>query len=204
MTLERVGASHLLNERVELLTGRVLELGVGVDPYAEKVNVRFTLDISARHAPSVVGDAHLLPFANDSFDSILASQVFEHLHSPHLAAAELARVSSRKGHLIVAVPFLFPVHEGPNDFYRYTEWGLRRVLSPYFDVQEVVPYGGRLAAAIDVLATTTPSSSRVRRAVRSARKMAIGNDLARDRPWVSKLLLRRPGEFPCGFVAVCE
>jgi SAM-dependent methyltransferase len=38
--------------------------------------------------------------------------------------AELARVLAPGGHLILSVPHLSAIHEAPNDFFRYTRFGL--------------------------------------------------------------------------------
>jgi SAM-dependent methyltransferase len=49
------------------------------------------------------GDATTLPFADDTFDLVVAVEVFEHLPDPPAALAELDRVC--RGHLIASVPF---------------------------------------------------------------------------------------------------
>lgn len=200
MSLERAGATHLLLERRNLLNGLVLELGVGIDPYESATSQRVTVDINRRFQPDVVADAHSLPFRKDAFDSVLASQVFEHLHSPWIASTELSRVLS--GYALVAVPFLYGLHEEPHDYFRYTEWGLRRIFQPHFDIVEVVAYGGRIAAVIDLLTTPMPSSTRARRVVRRLRKAALGPGRDVDRPAITRWLRRRPAEFPCGYVVV--
>jgi ubiquinone/menaquinone biosynthesis C-methylase UbiE len=51
----------------------------------------------------VFGDAVALPFPDNSFDLVLAIEVFEHLPHPHAALDELQRVCS--GSLIASVPF---------------------------------------------------------------------------------------------------
>jgi len=45
--------------------------------------------------PTVVADAHELPFPDDSFDLVLASEVLEHVERPWQVAVELARVARR-------------------------------------------------------------------------------------------------------------
>lgn len=53
---------------------------------------------------SVRGDAHRLPFPDDSFDRIIASEVLEHLPHDDVAIRELARVLRPGGTLAVTVP----------------------------------------------------------------------------------------------------
>jgi methionine biosynthesis protein MetW len=51
-----------------------------------------------------IEDASNLPFRDAEFDVVICSEVLEHLFAPHLAAAEMFRVLSPSGRLIVTVP----------------------------------------------------------------------------------------------------
>jgi SAM-dependent methyltransferase len=204
VTLERIGASYLLKEHSPLLSGLVLELGVGRDPYSSAAPNRISVDISPTAQPDVIADAHHLPFRDGTFDSVIASQVFEHLHSPWVAAAELDRVVNGSGTVIVTVPFLYGLHEEPHDYFRFTEWGLKRILGEHFSDVTIIAYGGRLASAADQLLRATPSSSFVRRSARRLRKAVFGEGTSSTWPVIARWLLRRPGEFPCGYIAICR
>ncbi len=97
---------------------RILEIGVGEGIVTSRVIERFPsasvvgLDLpddeladdwKARDLSCVFGDATTLPFPNDSFDLVLAIEVFEHLGDTAGALHELHRVCS--GSLIASVPF---------------------------------------------------------------------------------------------------
>jgi SAM-dependent methyltransferase len=56
----------------------------------------------------VNGDALRLPFADGTFDRVIASEVMEHLPDDRAAAAELARVLRPGGTLAVTVPAWLP------------------------------------------------------------------------------------------------
>jgi len=56
----------------------------------------------------VCGDATRLPFADGSFDVVIASEVLEHLPEDSAAMAELARVVRPGGAVAVTVPRSFP------------------------------------------------------------------------------------------------
>lgn len=58
----------------------------------------------------------------------------EHLHSPHLAIDNIKKILSKNGKLILTVPFIFPIHERPYDYYRYTKFGLSFLLQNFSDV----------------------------------------------------------------------
>ena len=58
----------------------------------------------------------LLPFKNESFDCILAIEVFEHLENPEVFVDEAYRVLNKTGIMFVTVPFMFHEHGDPSDY----------------------------------------------------------------------------------------
>ncbi|MEY2923530.1 MAG: hypothetical protein RLZZ337_70 [Bacteroidota bacterium] len=66
-----------------------------------------------------------LDLANDSFDTIILSDVLEHISNPKLLMSEIARILRPGGNLIMNVPFFYWLHEKPFDYYRYTQFSLR-------------------------------------------------------------------------------
>jgi len=74
----------------------------------------------------VVADAHNLSAAFDEpFDGIMAISVFEHIARPWIAAKEVAALLKPGGMLFVHVPFVFPEHGYPDDYWRFTKSALR-------------------------------------------------------------------------------
>lgn len=76
-------------------------------------------------SPAVYGDAQHLPFQENSIDTISLLEVLEHLPSPYHCICEMYRVLKPGGCLILSVPFLYPIHDAPYDYQRYTIYGLR-------------------------------------------------------------------------------
>lgn len=76
--------------------------------------------------PDVFGDAQALPIKNESVDHALLLDVLEHLPDPERCLGELHRVLKPGGTLTVQVPFMYPLHDQPLDFHRWTRHGLRR------------------------------------------------------------------------------
>jgi SAM-dependent methyltransferase len=76
--------------------------------------------------PHVFGDAARLPFHDRCFDGVICLEVLEHVRDPEKVLAEIARVLRPGGRGWVSMPFLYPLHDAPFDFQRYTEYGLRR------------------------------------------------------------------------------
>ena len=46
----------------------------------------------------------------------------------------IKKILSKNGKLILTVPFIFPIHERPYDYYRYTKFGLSFLLQNFSDV----------------------------------------------------------------------
>lgn len=98
--------------------------------------------------PDVFADASHLPFADASFGSVLMLEVLEHLAKPRTALREASRVLAPGGCLVLTMPFLYPVHDAPFDFQRYTGHGLvREVESAGLQVVEVRPNLGSAETA---------------------------------------------------------
>lgn len=92
-----------------------------------------------------------LPFGASSFDTILLSDVLEHVANPERLFAQLATILKPGGHLIVGVPFLYQLHEQPHDYHRYTSHKLRHFGEIHaLEVIEVYEVGGGLDCLADL------------------------------------------------------
>ncbi|MBI2413531.1 MAG: class I SAM-dependent methyltransferase [Deltaproteobacteria bacterium] len=77
---------------------------------ARQVGMDISLDaIHENNAFNVfaVGDAHKLPFADDSFDVVVSQWMIEHIKDPNEVMKEFHRVLKKGGHLIVATNSLY-------------------------------------------------------------------------------------------------
>jgi SAM-dependent methyltransferase len=98
--------------------------------------------------PDLFADARALPLSDGSVDHALLLDVLEHIPDPELCLAELSRVLKRDGTLTVQVPFLYPVHDAPLDFHRWTRHGLERAAVRHgFSVEEELAIGHPLETA---------------------------------------------------------
>ncbi len=94
-------------------------------------------------ALDIVGDLHRIPLKNASVDGVLSVVTLEHLHSPWLAMAEMARVTRPGGRSFFVVPFLWEAHQKPNDFLRFTRYGFTKLAEEAgFRVELMVSMGG--------------------------------------------------------------
>lgn len=69
-----------------------------------------------------------LPFNDGEFDTIVLSDVLQHVPQPEHLWKEMSRILAIDGRIIVSVPFYYWLHEHPHDYYRYTEFALRRLV----------------------------------------------------------------------------
>jgi SAM-dependent methyltransferase len=79
----------------------------------------------------VVGDAHVLPFADATFDLVIAMNAFEHYRDPPAVVAQIERVLKPGGNVFLHTAFLQPVHEAPYHFFNCTAFGLREWFAPF-------------------------------------------------------------------------
>jgi SAM-dependent methyltransferase len=129
------------------MTGDLLDLGAGNQPFRPWYQplTQSVVAVDAAPAPglSVVCLASPLPFLDASFDTVLCTSVLEHVDNVEEAIAEIARTLRPGGRLVITVPFLYPTHEAPYDFWRTTHFGLRTLLTRHgLQVGEIAAQGG--------------------------------------------------------------
>ena len=121
ITLDRFIAAHA--------TDRVtLDIGAQNGPYAAMFPRRIGLDIRPGRGVRIIGDAQALGIRDGAFPVILCTEVLEHLPEPQRAIDEMYRVLEPGGTLLLTTRFLFPIHDAPHDYFRYTKYGLRHLL----------------------------------------------------------------------------
>lgn len=112
--------------------GWLLDVGCGERPYARELGAYASRCIGLEHdrrrylrtPPEVWGSALALPFGDQRFDTVFSAQVLEHVPEPARMMAELGRVLKPGGCLILTAPHIWGIHEAPEDYYRFTGYGL--------------------------------------------------------------------------------
>ncbi len=129
--------------------GVLVDVGCGEKPYkrifAPHVTRHLGIDIrpGTSGAVDVVGDAYSTNLPDGACDTLLCTEVLEHLEEPARALAEMRRILKADGHVILTVPFFWHVHEAPRDFFRYSEYGLRHLFqNAGFEVVTIRPLTG--------------------------------------------------------------
>ena len=144
--------------------GNLLDVGCGEMPYRNYILENSSLQsysgvdlIGGRIyrndiKPDFYWDGIRLPFPDETYDSAMATEVLEHCPDPQITLCEIFRVLKPGSPLILTVPFIWPTHESPFDYYRYTPFGLKYQLDMAgFENVEVSCLGGWDASLAQVL-----------------------------------------------------
>lgn len=98
--------------------------------------------------PHVFGNGQTLPVKSESVDTVLLLDVLEHLPNPDACIQEVHRILRPNGRFIIQVPFLYPLHDEPYDFQRWTIYGLRKLARRYdFQIEQEMSFGHPLESA---------------------------------------------------------
>jgi len=118
------------------LKGRLLDFGCGSKPYKSlfQVDEYIGVDLMNEGHPheneqiDVFYDGRKIPLPDNSFDSVLSSEVFEHVFNLDEILKEINRVMKPGARILITCPFAWNEHEVPNDFARYTRFALKDLL----------------------------------------------------------------------------
>lgn len=160
----RTSIFNALKQSLPKLHGNLLDIGCGKMPYKDYILENSTvtkyngLDIDNALAydsavkPDFTWDGKTMPFENHAFDCAFGTEVLEHCPEPEIILKEVFRVLKPQGVFFFTVPFLWNLHEVPNDEYRYTPFSLERHLvnSGFTDI-EIKATGGWHASMAQML-----------------------------------------------------
>jgi SAM-dependent methyltransferase len=88
-------------------------------------------------------DVEALGFEDASFNAVVCWSVLEHVPHPLKAISELHRVLRPGGLIWVQLPFLYPYHSSPHDYWRVTPSGLRIWMKDFEEVACACDYWTR-------------------------------------------------------------
>ncbi len=136
----------VINHCKQYFSGALLDVGAGNAKYRgliqPSVSAYTTCDMFPGKNIDVVCDVDHLTFADGAFDTVISTQVLEHVPHPWRMIAEVSRVLKPGGICMVSAPFLVPYHADPHDYFRYTPEGLRSLMEDNgFEVVECASYG---------------------------------------------------------------
>ncbi|WP_440054184.1 class I SAM-dependent methyltransferase [Pseudoalteromonas sp. T1lg65] len=153
-------AAHYQQHLSSFATGKLLDLGCGKVPFYGAYS-NFVSEVTCVDWGQSLHDNqyvdHLcdlnqpLPFQDQEFNTVLCSDVLEHLTNPESTLKEVARLLKPNGALIINTPFMYWLHEQPYDYFRYTRYALQRMAKQAnLEVAVLEDVGGALEIMADV------------------------------------------------------
>lgn len=134
----RKGLYENISAFADKITGKTLDIGCGQKPYeslfssSQYVGLEIdTQENRQNKKANLFYNGKTFPFQDGEFDSVIANEVFEHVFNPNEFLEEIHRVMRTGGILLMTVPFCWDEHEQPNDFARYSSFGLKAILQKH-------------------------------------------------------------------------
>lgn len=101
---------------------RIVDVGAGHCFYRPDI---LRLDAHIRKGIDLVGDAQNLPLRSAIATGVICLAVLEHVPQPDRVMMEIHRILQPQGSLYLEVPFIQGYHPCPEDYWRWTEDGIR-------------------------------------------------------------------------------
>ena len=142
----RKGLYKWIQNNKKYITGKILDFWCWQKPYKKLFDYKqyVWLDIQEswhdhiNENIDVYYDWKKIPFEDECFDAILASEVFEHTFNIDIVLSELHRTLKKNGNILITIPFVIWEHEVPYDFGRYTSFWIRHLLEKHgFTVEKI-------------------------------------------------------------------
>ena len=135
------------------LNGKVLDLACGIMPYKEflmsdkiKEYIGVDLEPSQYHhevKPDFYWNGVDIPLEDSSVDFVLATEFLEHYFDTDIVLNEIKRVLKPGGVFFFTVPAIWPLHETPHDYHRFTPYALEEHFKRVqYASSEIKPLGG--------------------------------------------------------------
>lgn len=132
--------------RVLVVGGRIA--GAGIDELRRGGELDIiSSDVAPGPETQIIFDAHDIPFADGTFDAVVAQAVLEHVVDPERCVSEIHRVLRPGGLVYAEVPFMQQVHAGRYDFTRFTHVGLLRLFRAFTEISSGPTCGPGMALA---------------------------------------------------------
>lgn len=79
----------------------------------------------------------LKKLTSNSFEVVLCTGLLEHVPNPQSLINELHRILKPGGKLILSASAIFSFHEGPDNFFHFTPYGMQLLLSNFSEIHSI-------------------------------------------------------------------
>lgn len=118
-----------INDNKSLIKGNVLDYGCGTSPYkglfsdTNYTGADIKTDNNSKENIIQISN-YKVEITDNTFDSVICTEVLEHVPDVYEVFSEIKRVLKPNGILLLTTPFVWPVHAHPYDYRRFTLEGL--------------------------------------------------------------------------------
>jgi SAM-dependent methyltransferase len=127
----------------ERINGTIIDIGCGSEPYRAFLEKRAEYIGIDKDKTEAKADALHLPFRNASVDACFNSWLLDDISEPNEYFKELRRILKPGGISIMIENQSFPEHDAPDDYFRFTKYGLKYLAGKNgFETAEMTPLGG--------------------------------------------------------------
>ena len=122
-------------------TSKVLNVGSGgnlENLIRKNFDDVFSIDIDKERKPDQIID-----ICDENFEKkinyepslVCCFEVLEHTRNPSKAIQNIYNILKKDDFFLVSVPFNFHIHDEPNDFFRFTHYGLKMLFNDFAEVE---------------------------------------------------------------------
>ncbi|EKD66197.1 MAG: Methyltransferase type 11 [uncultured bacterium (gcode 4)] len=122
------------SKTIDIKNYKIIDIWCGNKPYYSLFNwysEYIWTDIIEWEYVDIVCDNANLPFEDSYFDYVLCNQTLEHTKDIHWAIKEIKRVLKKDWLWFISLPFLYPEHACPWDFYRFTRFWVEEIFKDF-------------------------------------------------------------------------
>jgi len=137
----------------------ILDIGCGIKPYMEMFdeyyNKYFGLDLFLTSQADLLAKSEMLPIKENSIDVVLCTQVLEHTQDFAKATEEIHRVLNKNGVAVITLPFVWPLHGIPYDYWRFSKYAIKKMFKGKFKEVIIKESNGYMVSIISLLLELT-------------------------------------------------
>lgn len=127
--LENISVDEIMGKRIlevgSLDVNGTLRYGIQRMNPSEYIGI----DIEEGRGVDVICNAENLAekFGEESFDFVLSTCMLEHVQDWKICVSQIKHVCKREGHILIIVPSMYPYHEYPHDYWRFSKTDMIRI-----------------------------------------------------------------------------
>ncbi len=99
----------------------------------------YSIDIDPARKPDQIIDLtdpnFCQNYLGEKVNLVCIFEVLEHTKDPSLAIKNIYNLIEKESVVLLSTPFIFNIHDEPNDFYRFTKYGLKEIFKEFSEVE---------------------------------------------------------------------